>query len=150
MINKFKESDNFRGIHNEMCLTLNELDKRISNILIEKKFIHNLIKKNICYGLFYPRFDETLFYNIEYTFFADIVDELEYRENDVSFNIVIEFVSENQFVMCLDIVSKFGDVDYEKSAEILEIDFKQREKISDLETDFLETINIFISRSINP
>lgn len=147
MINQFKESDNFQNTHNEMCFILNDLDKTISNLLIEKKFIHHLIKKNICYGLFYPKFNKTLFYNIEYTFFADDVDELEYRQNDVSFNIVIEFISEDQFTICLDIVSKYGDIDYEKSAEIQEIDVEQREKIKQLEKDFLEAINIFVDRS---
>ena len=149
MINQFRDNDNFQNTHNQMCFTLNELDKRIASLLIEKKFIHNLIKKNICYGLFFQKSKETLFYNIEYTFFADIVDVLEYRENDVSFNIVVEFVSENQFVLGLDIVSKYGDFDYEQSVVMSEIDVEQKEKIKELELDFLQTIIIFIEKSKN-
>jgi len=144
------ENPNFNKIHNFFCEFIQIVDIESMNILVENKFIQNLVKKELDLGLIYSKTKhlqrdyKTLFYNLEYTLVEEVEDHYGYRENDVTLNIVIDYYTDNTFIISRDIISKNGDIDYDKSERTNFISSDRINSIKGMKENFIKVLKDFI------
>ncbi|MDM5247970.1 MULTISPECIES: hypothetical protein [unclassified Lysinibacillus] len=134
---------NYEQLHVFLSNFLFSVESKVNKFLEDSGTLGELVKKGMDIGNISTgkllRGDKEITpigYGLHYTFFKDVEDYYGQRPNDVALGFVILFSDFNDIEITRDIVSEFGDVDYDA--------FKFQGLTNELEKDILEMEQIFI------
>jgi hypothetical protein len=135
--------------HQFLCDFIAQVEKQSIDLLSSHSFLENVIRKEVDFGLIFQmeKVPQSIFYNLEYTFFENIEDLYGGRENDVTLGIVIDYYPNGEFNISRDIISKYGDIDYSENKKVTNISNSLKSEINNMEADFLGVLQSFIKGS---